>query len=331
MSKRLFQWKLLAAVALLPWLLAVDGSDYWDNQARLSKISPEQMDQLLRKKATFDLLSPPEQERLRRLDREIHAQANAAQLMQTLRGYHEWISTLRSSEQARIKDLPPEKRIAEITNLISQHRQRDIGVTNETRLPPEDFEALTNWVRELGERKKDEIAKLVAPLERTAMSGSRRQFAAPMARLIGAIVRGMVSEDKLDELVSEEDLAELSKMLTANAAEILHDQPTKRDKIRLVVRWVNALVMPRASDAELMRYFSEALKESDREEIIRLGPIEGRLRLLQLYYRDVRFRRSPGRPLEGQPDTPPSEPQTDVRAPSLNPSAPAGGQRSPRN
>ena len=119
MSKLNSNWGLVVGLGLLPMLLAIDGGTYPENQARLSAMSAEQLEQLWRKKSSFDLLSPQEQDRLRRLDRAIHAEPNAEHLIQTLRDYQEWLSSFRSVEQANLQDMPNDKRIAEMKSLIS--------------------------------------------------------------------------------------------------------------------------------------------------------------------------------------------------------------------
>jgi hypothetical protein len=301
MNKRRSSWVGLVVLALLPWLMAIDGGSLAERQARLASLSPEQIEQLLRKKEVFDALPPEERERLRRLDRDLNAEPNAERLLQTLRGYHEWLTSLRTDERIRIKDAPPEKCIAEIESLLAQHRQRDIGLTNETRLPTEDFEALMKWTREFSERKKDEIARLVTAIERNPAGGQRRSVPLPMVRLVVGIIRGSVSEEDLDALIGDEDLSRLSQTLSAKGAKILSDQKTKREKVLLILRWINASTVRRPSEAELMRFFNEDLNEEMRAEIIRLGPLEGRERLVQQFNREMRLRRGPGRPNDAEP------------------------------
>ena len=305
MSKLNPKWGIVIGLGLLPMLLAIDGGTYSENQARLSAMSAEQLEQLWRKKSSFDLLSPQEQDRLRRLDRAIHAEPNAEHLIQTLRDYQEWLSSFRSVEQANLQDMPIEKRIAEMKSLISQNHLRDVGLTDATRLPREDFEAFSIWAKELGDRKKDEIAKLFSQLQRSSM-GTRAGLRSPMTRLV-MVIRG-TQEDKLDELLSEEDLAQLSKSLSTKAAEILDNQKLKPDKVRLIAGWINASVVPRISDAEKERIFNEVLSQDDRDEINRLGPIEGRQRLLQLF-RQSRSGRGQLRPNDGESLLPTGERQ----------------------
>jgi hypothetical protein len=302
-------WLTFLLLGLFPVLLALDDPSARESRTRLEAMSPEQLDQLLRKKQSFDLLTPSERDRLRRLDHEIHAQSNHEQLMQTLRGYHEWLATLPSSEQARIMDRPAAERIADMKDMISQQRQRELGVTDETRLPPEDFDALSRWARELGERKRDEIARIFASLDERALGGSRRGNQSFLTRLMFVALRGGIPEERLSQLVSDEELEQLADALSPKGAQILAEQSTKQDKLRLVRNWLTALAVPRVSDADLRAFFADGLNDDDREEIVRLGPVEGRQRLMQLY-RESRFRRGFFRPADaGPPNENPGSPR----------------------
>ncbi len=304
MSNRNSKWGLVIGLGFLPILLAIDGGTYSENQARLSAMSEEQLQQLWRRKESFDRLTPQEQDRLRQVDQAIHAEPNSEHLLQALRGYQEWLSSLGSMEQAKLQDLPIDKRIAKMKSLISQNHQRDIGLSDQTRLVlTEDFEAISKWARELGERKKDEIAKLFAQLQRPMPA--RGGLRSPMTRLV-LVIRGTTQEEKLDDLVTEDDLAQLSKSLSDKAAKILDDQKSKPEKVRLIAGWINESVVPRISDAEKIRIFNEVLSQDDRDEINRLGPIEGRQRLLFLF-RQSRNGRGQSRNPDGERSNPTGE------------------------
>ena len=308
MNERRNLFRIAAAMCLLPWLVALDDNSFSANQARLASMSPEQLEQLLRNRDKFEMLTAEEQNKLRRLDQELHQQPNAEQLMQTLRGYHEWLSTLRSRERAQLKDLEPVARISEISKQISSRRERDIDLTIETRLPPEDNDALRNWAGDFVTRKQPEIAKLFPAGERMQQPGLRRGNQPPAFRLVFSVVRGLVPDDKLDQLVSSDDIAQLAKSLSPKANEILANQKSTLDKIRLVFRWINASFMVRISEEELRKFSIEALDDKEREFIYKLGPEEGRQELIQRYRESRQRRMSPRTPGDDPgrfPDQPP--------------------------
>jgi hypothetical protein len=280
-------------------MLAFDETVLKENRARLESMSGEELELLRRKRDRFALLSPHDQDKLRQLDRDLHREPNAEQLMQTLRGYHDWLATLRSGDQARLQDMDAAQRIAEIREMVSLRRQMDIGLTDATRLPPEDNEALRKWLGEFVRRKQEEIAKLFPAGERPQESLGRRGFQSQVVRLVFSVARDIVPEDKLEQLVTIDDMAELTKTLSQRANQILNDQPSHSEKVRLIFRWVNASYVPRVGEEELRRFLSEVLNDQQREIIYRLGPEEGRSELMRLY-REYRQRRIPPRPPDGE-------------------------------
>lgn len=283
----------IALACLLPWMLGSDEPNTQENQSRLSEMTPEQLEQLTRKRHSFELLSPNERDKLRRLDREIHSQPNADQLMQTLRGYHDWLSTLSSQEQAQLKDENPVTRIDKIREQIAQRRQNDIGLTPETRLPISDHEALRKWANDLAAKRQSEIARL-RPQDRDRGDGiNRRGPQIQIARLVFAVNLDNTSDEQLLTLVSEEDLDKLAQSISSRGREILEDQQTHREKVRLVFRWIMASFMTRVSDEELRRFSDEVLTDQERENIYRLGPDDGRQELIRQYNRHRMRRMSP--------------------------------------
>ncbi len=314
MNKRRNLFLVAALFGVLPLFLALDENSFSDNQARLASMSPEQMEQLLRNRDKFAMLSEEEQDKLRRFDQELHREPNAELLMQTLRGYHEWLSALRSTERAKLKDLQPTARISEITQLIAARRERDIGLTDATRLPSGDNEALRKWASDFATRKQSDIAKLFPGGERGPQPGSRRGNRPPaVAALVISVGRGFVPEAKLDELVASDDLDQLAKSLSPKANAILADQKSKLEKIKLVFRWIFASFQTRVSEENLRTFFREGLDDNQREIIYRLGPEQGRQELERLYNesrrRRMQFRspenesgRLPNDPPRGRPD-----------------------------
>lgn len=289
----------------LPWLVGLDENSYSTNQARLAAMSPEELEQIQRNRDRFALMSDSEKARLRRLDDELHREPNAELLMQTLRGYHEWLSTLRSTDRAALKDLPADARIAKINELISASRERDLGLTNATRLPAEDNEAVRKWAQEFVQRKQAEIGKIFSSPERPPVPGSRR--GGPQAyRLFFAVAQGAISDEKLEEIVTDQDLELLLNALSAKAKEILADQTSNADKLKLAFRWFAVSYSIRVADEELRRFLREDLDDAQREMIYRLGPEEGRQQLIRMYEQKRRNRlRGP----DGGPGPPLDEPR----------------------
>jgi hypothetical protein len=293
----------VAVVAVLPLLVAWVDGDFAANQARLAAMSPEEREQLFRKLQAFEALPSGEKDRIRLFDQALNERPDAEMLLRTLRSYHDWLMTLQPLEHARVReicDLPAGSRLTELKTLVAQHRQRDLGLTSETRLPPEDFEALDRWVRELVEKKREQLAQWLPAPDRNAGASGRRMLPNQGIPLVMMLLRGDVSNERLSSLVGDEDVRQLAESISEGAAKILFKQPTRQDQVRLIAGWIAASRAPQIPTGELQRIYAE-LEPARRDEIARLGPVEGRQRLIQLYYREMRFRRRPDRPPGSDP------------------------------
>ncbi|HEX5105162.1 MAG TPA: hypothetical protein VFV87_15185, partial [Pirellulaceae bacterium] len=115
-----------------------------ERAASLSKLSPDQKEELLRKKQRFDALDPAEQQRLRELHAALSAGADAEQLHTTAVRYANWLKGLQPGERAEVLSLPADKRIVRIREIVSQQeRQRFRDLSN---LPPNDQEFVYQWL-----------------------------------------------------------------------------------------------------------------------------------------------------------------------------------------
>jgi len=111
----------LAAVlgSVLPTSSLADDSTV-QNAERIKQMSPDQKDDLRRKKLRFDELSPDEKQRLRDLHASITSDPNAADLSDTATRYTRWLSSLEATERSTLLDIKdPEQRIARIKDETS--------------------------------------------------------------------------------------------------------------------------------------------------------------------------------------------------------------------
>jgi hypothetical protein len=150
---------------------------------------------------------------------------------------------------------------------------------------------------ELEKRKQPEIAKLIASSDRPQGMG-RRGFQSTAMRLVIRVSRNLIPDDELVQLVSTRDVADLAGVLSPRATDILSNQASHPDQVRLIFRWVSASFVTRVSDEELRKFLVEVLDDQQREIIYRLGPEEGRFELIRLY-RESRQRRFPPRTPDG--------------------------------
>src|SRR5262245_27106695 len=84
---------------------AYSADDYAANASRLQQMTPEQKDDLRRKKIRFDELSDEEKTRLRDLHEEIAGDPNSKDLQSTATAYNRWLATLDSTERSQLLDI----------------------------------------------------------------------------------------------------------------------------------------------------------------------------------------------------------------------------------
>src|SRR4051794_4123250 len=88
---------------------------YADNAARLEQMTPDQKEDLSRKKLRFDELSAAEKQRLRDLHVSITTDPNAKELSDTVTRYTRWLANLDPADRSTLLDIKdPEQRIARI-------------------------------------------------------------------------------------------------------------------------------------------------------------------------------------------------------------------------
>ena len=98
---------------------------YATSAARLQQMTPDQKDDLRRKKLRFDELSTEDKQRLRDLHQSITSDANSRELLDTAVGYNRWLATLDATERSLLLDIKdPYSRIERIKELIQQQEAR---------------------------------------------------------------------------------------------------------------------------------------------------------------------------------------------------------------
>src|SRR4051794_39380166 len=152
--------RCLLAVGLLgmPWFpSAARAQSYSQNEARLKEMTPDQKEDLRRKKNRFDELSIDEQRRLRDLHQSIATDPNASDLMDTVTRYSRWLATLDSTERSTLLDIKePEKRIERIKELMHKQEERRF-LFYAGNLPEKDRTTIYDWLREFVAAHADEI------------------------------------------------------------------------------------------------------------------------------------------------------------------------------
>ena len=88
-----------------------------NHEKRIDSLDIEQKNVLRRKYAEFSKLSTTQIAQLQQFHDELANQPHRERLTQTMNKYYDWLKTLGLTEQARLLDLQPDQRLAEIANI----------------------------------------------------------------------------------------------------------------------------------------------------------------------------------------------------------------------
>jgi hypothetical protein len=269
---------LAAALSMLPASSQADDSAA-QNAERIKQMSPDQKDDLRRKKLRFDELSADEKQRLRDLHASITSDPNAGDLSDTVTRYARWLSSLEATERSTLLDIKdPEQRIARIKELMQQQEERRFRQYF-SNLPEDDRKTIYKWLSEFVAKHADEIRERLPPpakqriadapddeARRRELFGSwlrsRREFNLPFFK----------SEDYLD--LFKKFSPETQKTIESSAVNALssdpEDQRTTERQHALQQQRVEELArtalysrfFPQISQEELLKYYA-AMKTDD--------------------------------------------------------------------
>jgi len=291
---------LFVSLIFLPAKPAV-ADDYTTNASRLQQMTPEQKDDLRRKKIRFDELNDDEKKRLRDLHEEIAQDPNAKELQSTVTAYNRWLATLDSTERSQLLDIKdPEARIERIKELMHQQETRRFQQYS-INLPEKDRETLFKWLEDfVVAHGGDIVERLPGDAKRRELFRSwqrhRRQFNLPWP-----------SSDEHAQLIKRFS-TETQKMLDSSAASELtkepDDQRTPERQQALHQRKVEELVrtayysrmFPQISQAELLKYYAAMKSDDPRRRQLEGKEGEELRRELQKMYNFDHVGRPPGGP-----------------------------------
>ncbi len=111
-----------------------------ERRAHVEQMSPEDRDQLSQNYDRFLHLDHEQRDRLRRLDADLTADPDRAELQKVMQRYHEWLSELPAAQRMMLAALPPEERLKRIDEFRTMWGHR-------SRLSPADVQAFQNWVK----------------------------------------------------------------------------------------------------------------------------------------------------------------------------------------
>jgi hypothetical protein len=337
---------------------AYSADDFSTNAARLQQMTPEQKDDLRRKKIRFDELNDEEKKRLRDLHEEIARDPNSKELQNTATAYNRWLATLDSTDRSQLLDIKdPDARIERIKELMHQQESRRFQLYS-INLPEQDRETIFKWLEDFVASHESTILERLPGFakqriaEATDADAKRRELFRSWQRHRRDSNLPWPSSDDHAQLIKQLS-PETQKMLESSAASELakepEDQRTPERQQALQERKVEELVrtayysrmFPQISQADLLKFYA-AMKSDDprRKQLDGKEGEELRRELQRMYNGEHFFGRGgptgggpPGPGRFGPPGGPPGPgrgfgpPRGDGPPPGERPPLPSPGTR----
>ena len=286
------------SLGLASWCFADGGRD----SNKLKSLPPEQKEELLRKKERFDSLSDEEKRKLRELHDSITKSQDAPELEKVMTRFCDWLKTLSSGQRAELLDLPPDKRIARIKEIMSQQEAARFREYT-GNLPENDRDRIYKFLEEFIARHEDQIKdrmprELRDRLRHLDEEGRKRM-------LIGALQNRRNDSDM--PFPAREDFEKLLANLSPETQKQLEQARTPEEKQERTRELVRAAIwsrmFPPVSEEELRKFYT-GLPVEARERLEPLDPEQMNRELRRMYYADKFRERGPwgeGGPRGGPP------------------------------
>lgn len=252
-------------------------------RATIDALSPEEKATLQQRKDRFESLPLAEQERLRSLNASITAAPNSDQLLATLDRYHEWLKTLSTKQRTDLLELPMDKRIEKIKEIMEGQDRDRLRRMAEKPLPEADIDAIFNWLDEFMKRNEEEYLKKThkdyAEKLRNMDEVSRRR-----SLMRSIIMRGPRNDYPLP---MRDDFERLLPTLSPPTRSALESAKTAEEKQQVARQWIfHAMVsrvLPPASDEDLHKILT-AMPREQRERLERKTPEEVKRELTWMHH-----------------------------------------------
>ncbi len=297
---------------------------------RLTEMSIEDQQLLLKKWERFQALPAADQDNLRQLHSDLAALPSRAQLEQTLASYNDWLRTLSPGTRAELVSLASQPRIERIKQL-RQEQEKAKRPTVGGSLTEADMQRIAAWMEDFIWRHKEQFT--------AGMPDQRRQQfeqldEATRRRSMLWLALQKMNTSTLQNLPVPEDLPRLVEQLSPQAKDALKNAEDKR---RLMQEWIHAAVqhraetqglgrmMPLVSQEELDRFFEKGLSKQERDRLLDLPREQMQRELRRLYLLDLKGTEAkapwlrPPIPGEFQPRRPMNQPGKPGERPPMRP------------
>ena len=259
----------------IPWLLAWNGDAPPEKSAstkQLTDFSAAEKLALQKNYDAFHKLPAEKQQRLRKIHRQIQADANSQRLLEVAQRYQQWLKKLPISTQAELASLPTDQKLRKFRQLA--YDPFGAGVAPPPLTQP-DREAFSQWLSEHFDRRYGEPKKLldlgkdIPSFLRDRLRG-RMENATPIAK--AKLLKQtylqygwMVRHSELFR-ANPQEAAALSETLSPVSRRILEVSRAEKRDVDIIRHWWQDVVsnVSTASDEELWAFYNK-IKAADRE------------------------------------------------------------------
>jgi hypothetical protein len=305
--------RLACLVCLIGFAAIVGADDRLDaRREQIAKLQPTEQEELLRKQERFAALPAEEQQRLRAFQAALDADKDAARLEQVLIRYHEWLKTLTPSQRAKLAELPPAERVAEIKRIKKQQNEARERMHRADLLSWVDMKEVLKWTEDfVWERRQDLLAEMSKEQRQRFEKWDRQRQRRAM--LLRAFERSRREGPGAIGELDQTDIDKLAGKLSDKPKQALSDAATLTDKRRLVGGWIGTSMHrldPWPSSRkqgslvveDLLQYLQNEVPPTDRERLLKMPRDKMLEELRGMYFERSRYGGPGGPPrFDGRP------------------------------
>jgi hypothetical protein len=277
-------WGALAVVVMACLALTVWADTTAERTKRLASLSPEEKEDLLRKKQRFDALKDEEKQRLRDLHQSLSAEADAVQLHALAVRYSNWLKALAPTVRSSLQSLPADQRIERIKEIVrGQEAQRFREFVN-YNLPPNDQEQIYQWLDKFVEENEKQILDAIRDdHDRRRIRNidddraRRRSLISRMGFRYPGSKMPFPSKEEINQMV--DGLSETTRKELDKATD-----PGKRQgrAYELVGAAIFSILQPQPSESELRKFYAD-LPAEKQAPLENLDPEQLQIELRKMF------------------------------------------------
>lgn len=305
------------SVAVVICLIVFGASAHADDRldarrAQIAGLQPAEQEELLRKQERFAALPADEQQRLRAFQAALDADKDAGRLEQVLARYHEWLKTLTPSQRAKLAELLPAERVAEIKRIQQQQNSARERMHRADLLSWVDMKEVLSWTEDfVWTRRKDLLADMSKEQRQRFGKWDRQRQRREL--LLRAFERSRREGPGALDALDQADIDSLTHKLSEKPRQVLTGAGSLADKRKIVGGWIGTAMHrldPWPSSRkqgslvveDLLQYLQNEVPPTDRERLLKMPRDKMLEELRGMYFERSRYGGPGGPPrFDGRP------------------------------